>query len=256
MAFADRSNVNGADDYAVARKAGLAALYLKVTEGVSFVDKTYNERRQAAQAAGIKLVGGYHFADLDDPVEEANFFLANLVKPQVGNLLPVLDLERGKVVTDVKWAEAFVTRVKAVLGYYPAIYGSTSLISPLRAQSAILRACPYWRAEYGINDGADHPLQGGEQGAALHQFTSVGRFPGLSGNVDLNHFLHPTAMLVPHRKRGRRFGHKAWLWAAWYVGVGRFKGEGRVRRFRPRVPLRVPKRWWKLVAWYAQHTKR
>lgn len=253
MSFVDRSNVNGADNYVVARKAGLAALYLKVSQGVSFVDKTYDDRRLAANAAGIKLVGGYHFAALDDPVAEANFFLAQLHKPRAGELLPVLDLERGSVVSDVKWAEAFVQRVKAVLGYYPVLYGSTSLIAPMRAQSAILRACPWWRAEYGVNDGVEHPLQGGAQGAALHQFTSVGKFPGISGNTDMNHFLRPTAMIVPHRKMLRRLPSQAWVWAQWYLGIGRFKGLRREMKFRPRVPRSVPKRWCRAVQWYRQH---
>ena len=61
--FLDRSNVNGADDY---KQAGVTHIYLKVSEGTTFTDRTYLERRRQALAAGAK-VGGYHFAGHADP---------------------------------------------------------------------------------------------------------------------------------------------------------------------------------------------
>lgn len=252
MAFVDRSNVNGADNYAVARKAGLRHAYFKVSEGTTFVDLGFQSRKAEAHRAGV-VVGGYHFGGHDNPVAEADHFLAHIGRVLPGDLKPVLDLEAGQ---SVAWAEAFVSHVRARLGFYPVLYGSTSFIGPMRAASAILRKCPYWRAEYSVNDGRMHPLVGGRQGAVLHQFTSVGRMAGISGNTDLNRYVaNPASLFVPHptHRKPRRLAHKAWVWARWYTGTGEFKGHRQVRKLRPNVPARVPAAWWKNVRWIVRN---
>lgn len=188
--FIDRSNVNGADDYA---KAPVTHIYLKASEGTGFTDSTYQARRQQALAAGAK-VGAYHFAGHNDPTVEADFFLSRIEKPHEGDLRPCLDLESGQ---SRAWAERFVARVKQRLGYYPTIYGSTSFIGPMRAGSATLKRCPWWRAEYGPNDGLHHALSGGDQGAAAHQYTSVAEVPGISGPTDASVLLNEAELLVP-----------------------------------------------------------
>jgi lysozyme len=189
--FLDRSNVNGADDYS---KAPVTHLYLKVTEGTGFVDSTYLERKHQAHTAGA-VVGGYHFAGHNDPAVEADFFLSKLGDTVVGDLRPCLDLESGQT---QHWAERFVLRVDEKLGYFPTLYGSTSFIAPMRAASPTLRACPWWRAEFGTNDGARHPLSGGDQGAVAHQYTSVATVPGISGHTDRSALIDEQALLVPH----------------------------------------------------------
>lgn len=200
MRFVDRSNVNGTDDY---RQAGVTHLYLKATEGVGFVDATYAARHRQANAEGVAHIGAYHFADLADPKAEADHFLSVIGKPKAGALRPCLDMERGTVVSDVPWAESWVTAVYDKLGYLPAIYGSTSLLYPMRQRSHLLRLCPWWRSEYGPNDGLVHPLTGGGLGASAHQYTSVAHFPGISGATDASVLLLPrelhASLLVPGR---------------------------------------------------------
>ena len=197
--FIDRSNVNGPDDYA---RAPVTHIYLKVTEGTTFVDSTYAKRRHDALAAGAK-VGGYHFAGHADPRAEADFFLSKLIGPNDGDLRPCLDLESGQ---SRQWAEQFVLRVKEKLGYLPVLYGSTSFIQPMRQASSTLRACPWWRAEFGPNDGGRHSLVGGDLGAAAHQYTSVAHVPGISGNTDQSAFIEPGQMTVPRSTPRRPYG--------------------------------------------------
>lgn len=194
--FVDRSNVNGSDDYGA---ASVTHLYLKATEGVSFVDATYQSRRAQALSQGVKHVGAYHFADLADPNVEAAHFCQTIGKPRPEDLRPCLDLERGAVVSDVAWAEAFCKKVHYNLGIWPAIYGSTSLLAPMRNESKLLRSLAWWRAEYGANDGFPHPLAGGTLGAAAHQYTSVARFHGLSGDVDASILLDAHHLIVQPR---------------------------------------------------------
>jgi lysozyme len=217
--FLDRSNVNGPDDY---KKAGVTHLYLKVSEGTTFVDATYHDRRNQGIAAGAKT-GGYHFAGHNDPASEAAFFLSKLVAPKPGELRPCLDLESGQ---SASWAEAFVRHVHDALGYWPVLYGSTSIIEPMRQSSQTLRHCPWWRAEFGPNDGGRHALSGGELGAVAHQYTSVATLAGISGHTDRSEFIDAKAMLVPavdfkkwgvyhdgdHKRNFRRYA-RALLWA-------------------------------------------
>jgi lysozyme len=218
--FLDRSNVNGPDDY---KKAGVTHLYLKVSEGTGFVDSTYIQRRQQAKAAGAKT-GGYHFAGHNDPVAEATFFLSKLVAPAAGDLKPCLDLESGQ---SAAWAAAFVQHVHDKLGFWPVLYGSTSFIQPMRS-NATLRHCPWWRAEFGPNDGQRHALAGGDMGAAAHQYTSVATLVGISGRTDVSALLNEAQLLVPgavdpkkwgvyhdgdHKQNFRRY-HRALIWAA------------------------------------------
>lgn len=197
--FIDRSNVNGADDY---KAAPVTHLYLKVSEGTGFVDATYMQRKAQGESAKAH-VGGYHFAGHNDPRAEADFFLSKLVHPKTGDLKPCLDLESGQ---SRQWAEQFVLRVKEKLGFFPVLYGSTSFIAPMRAASSTLKSCPWWRAEFGPNDGGRHALSGGDMGAAAHQFTSVGHVPGISGNTDQSAILIEKQLLVgggaPKRKWG------------------------------------------------------
>lgn len=250
MAFIDRANVNGADDYKLAASKGLKHAYFKLTDGVNFVDATEPGRVAASRAAGV-VVGVYHYAERNDPVAEAEFFLSKVGKPHPGDLRPALDLESAE---SKEWAEAFVEHCHKVLGFWPVLYGNTSFVGPLRASSAILRNCPWWRAEYGVNDGTRHPLEGGTQGATLHQYTSVGSFPGIDGHTDLNVYVaNPAGLFVPRKHALSRLPSDAWVWAKWYLGLGQFRGHRRDFRVRPNVPKRIPAGWWRAVAWFAKH---
>lgn len=242
--FVDESNVNSSGgDY---RAGPVKRLYLKRSEGTTFVDQTYTERLVAARDAGA-LVGPYHFGGDGDPVAEATFFLGlSGTRPKPGQLRPCIDDEAGA--TDA-WVEAFILHCRSVLGYYPTYYANTSTGAPRRQRSAVIRRCPWWRAEY---NGHPDVLIGGAMGAAAHQWTSSGSVPGLDGPRDLSVLLSPTALFVPHPPV-RRTTQAGWLWAQWVLGIGRFKGRAGVRRFRPRVPRRIPKSWWRYVRWYKRH---
>jgi lysozyme len=192
----DRSNNNGADNYAAAKRAGVTHAYFKASEGTGFTDSTYKTRKTEALAADL-VVGAYHFAQHGTPLAEAEHFLSVIGTPAQGRMRPCLDLETGQTAA---WAAAFVEHLHAKLGYWPVIYGNTSTIPALRAASVSVRACPWWRAEFGPNDGAHHALSGGAMGAAAHQYTSVAHFNGISGATDASVFLDEKAMLVPASK--------------------------------------------------------
>ena len=140
----DLSHWQGPVDFAKVRESGIAAVILKTTQGVSFVDSAFTSHAQAATAAGL-LVGGYHFFDTTDPTAQAAFFLSH-----VGNV-PLLTLDFEPHPTNLKLAEAaavFVTQVKAKVGRWPLLYTGRWLVKPAHAT---LAECPLWLAEYGSN---------------------------------------------------------------------------------------------------------
>lgn len=239
--FIDRSNVNGHDDY---QKAGVTHIYLKASEGTGFTDSTYNTRRAQAHAAGA-VVGAYHFASSGDPIAEADHFLSVIGTPKSTppHMRPCLDLESGQSAT---WADAFIRHLHAKLGYWPVLYGSTSTIPAIRNGSAAAKACAWWRAEYGPNDGGRHSLQGGDMGAAAHQYTSVASFPGISGNTDASVFLSAAglkSMLVPVPVK--KFKRPKGVNTTWSRRDGsrvtkRFRGDGWFKLRHPRAIWRGP----------------
>lgn len=190
MRFIDRSGNNGADNY---KAAGVTHLYLKATEGTSFIDASYRNRKAQAHTEGVAHVGSYHFAGSASPVSEANFFLSVIGKPGPGSLRPCIDVESGQ---SAAWVADFAARVKQVLGYEPVFYANTSQGSALR-ESAAVRSLAWWRAEYGPDDGAVHALAGGDMGAAAHQYTDKATFTGISGFTDASVLIDEKAMLIP-----------------------------------------------------------
>lgn len=112
----DLSHHNPDPDLRRAKSAGLLWLYHKATEGVSFVDSKYGERRRAAEAAGLPF-GAYHFARPDsdgrDAVTEARWFI-QIANPKAGDLVPVLDFEVSHPRAE-EWSKVFMAEVERLL---------------------------------------------------------------------------------------------------------------------------------------------
>lgn len=250
--------MNGPDNL---KEAGVTHIYLKASEGTSYTDPTFEGRRLNAKADGV-IRGAYHFARPDQktsPFDEAKHFLNVIGKPQPGELRPALDLEMaaaGQLSTE-QWAAYFVNVIHGTLGYYPVLYGSTSFIAPLR-HNAVLAKCAWWRAEYGPNDGAVHALVGGRMGAAIHQYTSEARFPGISGVTDASVLCALTGIYVPGTVP--KVLTPAWRWAQWWLGIGQYKGHGHYAHEHgvpnsapPPIPANAMKEAWACVRWYVSH---
>lgn len=201
----DVSNNNGHVDFAAAKRAGAVGVYLKVTEGTTFVDSTYLDNRKRAKAAGLK-VGGYHFAHPENSgTTEASFFLRHLVY-ETGDLVPMLDLEldRGH---PTAYTAAFVKAVKTKHGHCGLYCGGWFI-----AKYGLQAYRPRWIPSYGakptmafdawqFSDGqAKYP------GAILHLDTStVVNMTAMTGGTAPRPKPAPTPSPTPKPKRRRRF---------------------------------------------------
>jgi GH25 family lysozyme M1 (1,4-beta-N-acetylmuramidase) len=161
---------------------------IKATEGIGYVDADCDANFQQAKAAGRKL-GFYHFARLNDPIQEANYFV-NQTLGYFGEGVPVLDLEVDP--TTPEWAKAFLDRVYELTKVRGWLYmnearfnsGDWSALTPLYAA---------WVASYGANNpqngygdpNAPVTINGNWTIVAV-QYTSKGRLPGWGGDLDLD----------------------------------------------------------------------
>ena len=138
-------------DFERIRDAGIVGVIHKASEGLTFVDQVYAERREAALDAGL-LWGAYHFGVGADGSNQADAFLS-AAQPDDQTLL-VLDYEpnpHGPTMT-LSQAREFVEHVAAVSGRYPGIYAGYMLKEQLGGPVAIdpiLSKCFLWVAQYG-----------------------------------------------------------------------------------------------------------
>lgn len=108
-----------------AKAAGARFVYHKATEGDSYTDPTYDDRRKLAARAGLPF-GAYHFArpEVGDAAAEATRFL-KVAAPRPGDLIPCLDLETTEGLTKAQldtWAATFARVIRRALGVEAVIY--------------------------------------------------------------------------------------------------------------------------------------
>lgn len=177
--------------FATIRQHGVYGVWHKVTEGENYSDPYWANRSTAARNAGLR-VGGYHFARPSRGTADlqAARFCSLLGRIQRRDLRPVLDLETtGGLPPDALWlwGHRFCRRVYELKGVHCLVYSGPSFI---RAQRWAKSFGQYqWLAEYGPNDGHDHgaTVVPPWKVLAAHQYTSVGKCPGVPGDVDLSH---------------------------------------------------------------------
>lgn len=195
----DLSNNNDAHHISAAVSSRSNAFVIaKASEGEHTPDHTHDGTIAAARADG-KAIGHYHFAHpSEDPIKQADFFLAE-AKAKPGDLL-ALDQEavEGSPSHMLWFALTWLRYVKGKTGASPAFYSYRSYIADMlavatQAQANELRSYPLWIAD--PDNPAGHPATEGWSTWTIHQYGEV-------SNVDndvLNGDLHTWAALaIPH----------------------------------------------------------
>lgn len=148
----DLSHHNHVADWTRVRRAGIVAVIHKATEGATFRDPTFRERREAALAAGL-LWGSYHFSSGVEVERQVENYL-DYADPRADELV-CLDWEESAAGADMSRAQAedFVAQVEARVGRPPVVYGGRHLRETLAGVTASpLACCPLWYARF-----ADEP---------------------------------------------------------------------------------------------------
>ena len=128
---------------------GILGIIHKATQGMNYVDPTYEAHEAAATQAGL-LWGAYHFGTGADGVEQAQHFLEEVEWD--GQTLLALDLEANPSGPSMNLEEArgFVTHINQVTGNWPVLYSGYYIKQLLGSnQDPVLAQCPFWLAQYG-----------------------------------------------------------------------------------------------------------
>ncbi len=145
----DLSHHNTVTNFRDVKESGVLGIIHKATEGTSFVDAKYHERRPAALAAGL-MWGAYHFGVSGDVRGQVDHFL-NTVNPVATDLL-VLDFEPNPREGTMTLAEAeeFVKQIHDRTGQFPCLYSGQSFIHEQLGSrtGTILSECSLWIACY------------------------------------------------------------------------------------------------------------
>lgn len=177
----DVSHHQGRIDWRAVEGDGVGFVFVKATEGATFVDPAFR-RNWAALGQTRMLRGAYHrFRPGRDALAQAGHFLA-VAPVGEGALPPVLDVEATDGVSDarlVRGVRAWLAEVERRTGVRPVVYTKPGF---RRAHlGSALDDYPLWIAEYGV-ESPSHPRW------TFWQHSERGRVAGIARAVDLDRF--------------------------------------------------------------------
>jgi lysozyme len=184
----DVSDFQGLIAWEDVRASGYSFAIAKATEGTGNYQVTLPGNLTGGRAAGL-IMGAYHFLDWnEDPIAQANHFLANYT-PRVGDLPPALDCESCTCdsAQAVSKVSAFIAEVeKHLSGRRMLIYFSLSFPSDHLQGGSGFSGHPTWVADYGV---AEVPVPDAWTKTTIWQYSDTGKVGGIDGDVDLDRFV-------------------------------------------------------------------
>lgn len=118
----DVSGAQGSIEWNKIPSQDISFAICKATEGKTFTDKTFAKNWQGIKDNNL-IRGAYHFARSNDPVDEANNFLAAAKDASIDDFL-ALDMESSNFYGQefVEWCIAFLETVEEKNGATPVMY--------------------------------------------------------------------------------------------------------------------------------------
>jgi lysozyme len=111
-------------DWNAVKNSGIQMVYIKATDGVTYTNPLMDSQYQGAKAAGI-LVGFYHFAEKNSPIDEYQHFM-NITSKYQQDLKPCLDYEVSN--PDYDFINQFMAENSNLIFYsYHSIADNTGL---------------------------------------------------------------------------------------------------------------------------------
>ncbi|MCG0778806.1 GH25 family lysozyme [Lactiplantibacillus plantarum] len=197
-------SLNGFDvaSYQAGMNVGKVAgdfVLVKATEGIDYTNPEFNGHAKQTLSAGKKL-GVYHFIrNNSDIKQQADYFLT-VVKPYIGKAMLVLDFENttGSTIQNqagVGLAKQWLDYVYIQTGVRPIVYTGINCENVLNWDIVVNANYGLWIAQYNnydaVNGYQPRDLYGSLKNwktAVMFQYTSTGRLPGWSGDLDFDVF--------------------------------------------------------------------
>ncbi len=183
----DVSSWQGNIDFAEVKNSGIEIVYIKASEGQSYIDPYFEQNYQNAKANGLK-VGFYHYVTartVEQAREQANFF-ASVISGKEPDCRLAMDFESfGSLsVNEInEISRVFLETLQSATNKEVLIYSNS--YSARTIFSSTLSIYPLWVANYGVSEPGDNGKWDTWVG---WQYTSTGRVSGISGNVDRDYF--------------------------------------------------------------------
>lgn len=183
----DVSGWQGNINYAEVKNSGIEIVYMKSSEGTSFVDPYFNQNYTNAKANGLK-VGFYHYLiarSNEEAIEEARFFVS-VISGKEPDCRLAMDFESfGNLSVEEinQIGITFVRTVENLSGKEVIVYSNTN--DARNVFSGELTNYPLWVAQYEV----EQPTPNGKWSTwAGWQYTDAGEVAGIRGHVDRNKF--------------------------------------------------------------------
>lgn len=160
----------------VATDTNIKFVYLKASEGATYIDKKYKENLEGAKKTGI-LVGSYHFIRNTSSIEKQfKNFISIAIKEQQ-DLIPMLDVEEEVDKDSILY---FCNLIEKYYGKKPMIYGTNKSYNAYCA--------PYFNNYYLMlgRYGDNPPIIKGKGHYNIWQYSELGKIRGIKKPVDLS----------------------------------------------------------------------
>jgi GH25 family lysozyme M1 (1,4-beta-N-acetylmuramidase)/LysM repeat protein len=181
----DISSWQGNVNFKKIKASGVEIVYIKATEGISYVNNYFYSSYKNAKEQGLK-VGFYHFfLGGVDPKAQARHFV-NTIGNREFDCRLAIDIEQTNGLGKTSLTSAaiiFLEEVKKLTSKGIVVYTYTNFART--SLDSRLGLYPLWIAEYGVSRPAINPIWNQWIG---FQFSSTGQVPGVNGNCDLNEF--------------------------------------------------------------------
>ncbi len=179
----DVSGWQGNIDYAKVASSGIQVVYMKVSEGINFVDPYFEQNYENAKANGLK-VGFYHYLTArsnEAAIEQARFFVSTIAGKMPDCKL-AMDFESfGNLNTQQinEIGYTFMQTVQNLSGKEVVIYSDT--YNARSVFGGALTNYPLWVAQYEVEEPTPN---GNWETWAGWQYSDQGEIPGIEGYVD------------------------------------------------------------------------
>lgn len=183
----DVSGYQGNIDFVKVKQSSIKIVYMKSSEGFSYVDSKFERNYAQAKENGLK-VGFYHVVTartVEQAKRQAQFFVS-LISRKVPDCKLAMDFETFGSLTKAQINEiglAFMQEVKQISGKDVILYSNAYTANTI--WSGEVTKYPLWIAQYQVSKPENN---GTWKNWAGWQYTDVGAISGISSYVDKNYF--------------------------------------------------------------------
>lgn len=183
----DVSKWQGTINFEEVANDGIDIVYIKATQGTTYVSPTFEEQYTNAKNNGLKI-GFYHYVTartIEEARNEAQFFASKISGKQIDCKLAMDFEEFGNLSQEEINAIGleFVRRLEELTNKPVIIYSNTYAARTI--WNGKITKYPLWVAEYGVSKPRDNGKWNSYVG---WQYTNMGNIKGINGNVDRDKF--------------------------------------------------------------------